>query len=83
MDSWSSVNLKEFKVSQARKIAKENEYDRIIVLYTNKYEDTYEYAVTTYGETKEKCKSTGKIGEELAEGLNYFLHKEINDNDNN
>ena len=76
--NWSSMNLKEFKISQAKKIAKDNGYDRIIVLYTNKYEENFEYAVTTYGETKEKCKTTGKIGEELAKGLNHFLHKEIN-----
>ena len=75
---WSSVNLKEFKISQAKKIAKDNDYDRIIILYTNNYEENLEYAVTTYGSSKEKCKSTGKIGEELAKGLNYFLHKESN-----
>ena len=55
---------KEIKISQAKKIAKECEYDMVIVIGINNDSSGH---VTTYGKNKGFCKIAGHIGQkELA-----------------
>ena len=51
---------KEIKISEAKKIAKNNNYDMIIIIGINNDSSGH---VTTYGKNKDFCKIAGYIGQ--------------------
>ncbi|MFW6246804.1 MAG: hypothetical protein ACOC22_01330 [bacterium] len=58
---------KEIKISEAKKIAKEYDYDMVIIIGINNDSSGH---VTTYGKNKGFCKIAGHIGQkELAPKL--------------
>ena len=51
---------KEIKISEAKKIAKEYDYDMVIVIGINNDSSGH---VTTYGKNKNYCKVAGHLGQ--------------------
>ena len=51
---------KEIKISEAKKIAKENDYDMVIIIGINNDSSGH---ITTYGKSKGFCKIAGHIGQ--------------------